>query len=121
MRSLENPYEHFPIYLTPVQTNAAAALLSAIKNDSTTQDDLIKLIHPLIMWLLAAYKTSEQANAFQCPLTRFLIAGFLNKDGQFLAPQSITGRFSRVQWCLRATVANEVIIRRQRDPEEEAG
>ncbi|KAF5390736.1 hypothetical protein D9757_004567 [Collybiopsis confluens] len=110
----ESPITNFPVILHDECQSQLNCLNSELDKNTLSESDFGHLIHRT-MWLLL----SKQSNQFLendefCPYTRFLLASHLKQHGQICRAHAITPAISRIQWCLRATTAEELLDMVQR-------
>lgn len=111
IRWIRNPYDLYPMALNDTQMLWARNLDDALRAHSSEQE-LERIIHTLLMHCFAPYDDMASIGRFDCPLVRFIIAGCMTQTGQFHPVHTISNLLGKVQWCLRATIAVEVYNRK---------
>ncbi|KIK52403.1 hypothetical protein GYMLUDRAFT_967365 [Collybiopsis luxurians FD-317 M1] len=106
------PVDSFPVILHPQVRSCLLDLYTELGLDRLSRMELKKKIHKVIWTLLSLPSDEFKRQDTMCPLTRFLIACHLQEGGSFAKARVITPTIARIQWCLRATGAQETMIRR---------
>jgi len=118
--------EQYPF--TNRQEKGAEALkdvLSLDKSDSTDSVDsveskVISAIHELGLSLFCYERRDISKGDFACPVYRFLVMSCIREDGGFVSELDVANTIAKLQWCCRAMVYEEMLIKMQVMTEEEA-
>ncbi|KAJ3846669.1 hypothetical protein EV368DRAFT_88690 [Lentinula lateritia] len=106
---LKTPVERFPIPLHPEVKAHLESLSNDLADESTADSNLGNAIHNAV-WLILSRPSEEYIeNELMCPFTRFIISTTLKESGTFVRAKVITPVMAQVQWCFRATAAEEIM------------
>lgn len=96
LRSIDDPYDKYPITLTTAQLDIATRFHTALKN----QTDFSTFIHLLLESLITG--AIPDGDEFSSPIIRFAILLCLRPEGNFVHPSTISPILGKIQWLIRA-------------------
>jgi hypothetical protein len=117
IRNAQHPVPGFAVDLDEVPQAKLDHLGRLLLATEAPDNVVISSFHELLFALLTHPSPAFCANQWKDPLLQFLIVYHLADDwGTFPPAHLITPNLSNVQWCLRATAAYEIILRKRADP-----